>query len=111
MLVMGTGGTLVELAADRAVGLAPLDQQQARDLLRQTKLFRRLNGYRNLMPKTDITELAELGAKLSRLASDFEGILEACDVNPILVRRETGELRVVDALFIRLQGGSDAGMK
>ncbi|MCB2402276.1 acetate--CoA ligase family protein [Rhizobium ruizarguesonis] len=111
MLVMGTGGTLVELAADRAVGLVPVDQQQVSDLLRQTKLFRRLEGYRNLMPKTDVTKLAELGAKLSRLACDFEGILEACDVNPISVRRETGELRVVDALFIRLQDGSAAGMK
>jgi len=110
MLVMGTGGTLVELTADRAVRLAPVNQGQVSDLLRETKLFRRLDGYRNLMPKTDISDLADLGAKLSRLASDFEGILEACDLNPISVRRETGELRVVDALFIRSQGGSDAAI-
>ncbi|MFX7785050.1 acetate--CoA ligase family protein, partial [Acinetobacter baumannii] len=38
MVVVGAGGTLVELLADRAVGLAPFDEGLARDMLAQTRL-------------------------------------------------------------------------
>lgn len=101
MIVLGSGGTLVELMADRAVGLAPLDQEQAQAMLDRTKLARMLAGYRNLMPPTDTSALAALAVKLSQLASDLDGVLAACDLNPVLIRKGSGELRVVDALMVR----------
>ncbi|MGO4677428.1 acetate--CoA ligase family protein [Bosea sp. 2YAB26] len=101
MIVLGSGGTLVELLADRAVALAPLDHEQAGAMLRRTKLDRILGGYRNLMPQTDTSHLVDLAVKLSQLASDFEGLLAACDLNPVLIRKGSGEVRVVDALFVR----------
>lgn len=69
-------------------------------MLAQTKLARILGGYRNLMPETDIAPLADLVIGLSQLASDLDGILTACDLNPVLVRKGTGEVRIVDALCI-----------
>ncbi|WP_244546615.1 acetate--CoA ligase family protein [Bosea sp. OK403] len=100
MIVLGSGGTLVELMADRAAALAPLTHEQAGAMLRQTKLDRMLAGYRNLMPRTDTSQLIELAVKLSQLASDFDGVLAACDLNPVLIRKGSGDVRVVDALFV-----------
>ena len=69
-------------------------------MLAQTRLARILSGYRNLIPCTDAAPLVDLVVRLSRLASDLDGVLVACDLNPVLVRKGTGEVRVVDALFI-----------
>ncbi len=101
MVVVGSGGTLVELLADRAVGLAPFDRAQADAMLGRTRLARILGGYRNLMPKTDTAQLAEVAVKLSQLAADFDGLLAECDINPVLVKKGSGEVRIVDALFVR----------
>lgn len=101
MIVLGSGGTLVELVADRAVALAPLNHEQAGAMLGRTKLDRILGGYRNLMPQTDTSNLVDLAVRLSQLASDFEGLLAACDLNPVLIRKGSGEVRAVDALFVR----------
>ena len=34
---------------------------------------------------------------LTQLASDLDGIMVACDINPVLVRKGSGEVRIVDA--------------
>jgi acyl-CoA synthetase (NDP forming) len=100
MLVLGSGGTLVELMVDRAVRLAPLDHAQAGEMLSRTRLDRLLAGYRNLMPRTDTAPLIDVAVRLAQLASDFDGVIAACDVNPVLVRKGSGEVRIVDALFV-----------
>jgi acyl-CoA synthetase (NDP forming) len=105
LVVLGSGGTLVEIMADRAVKLAPLSRDEAAGMLDRTKLAKVLDGYRNLMPKTDKSHLVELAVNLSRLASDLDGVLLACDLNPVVVRKGTGEVRVVDALCITGQSG------
>ncbi|MCC6305851.1 MAG: acetate--CoA ligase family protein [Rhodobacteraceae bacterium] len=100
LVVVGSGGTLVELLGDRAVGLAPFDAARARQMLETTRLARRLGGYRNLMPATDPGPLAGVAARLSELASDLDGVMLACDLNPVLVRKGAGEVRIVDALCL-----------
>jgi acyl-CoA synthetase (NDP forming) len=100
LVVLGSGGTLVEIMADRAVKLAPLSKDEAGAMLDRTKLAKILDGYRNLIPKTDKLHLIELAVNLSRLASDLDGIMLACDLNPVVVRKGTGEVRIVDALCI-----------
>ena len=99
-MVVGTGGTMVELVNDRSVDLAPVSQEHATAMLRQTRLGKLLDGYRNLMPKTDLAQLATLLKNLSDLAMDLGDIIVACDLNPVLVKKSTGEIRVVDALMI-----------
>lgn len=100
MVVVGTGGTLVELVADRAVKLAPLSAEQALETISRTKLARVLDGYRNLNPVTDNSPLVDLVVRLSQMASDLHGVMLACDLNPVLIRKGSGDLRVVDALCI-----------
>lgn len=101
LMAVGTGGTLVELDADRALALAPLSVEDAERLIRETRLGRLLMGYRNLIPSTNLHPLASLVADLSRLATDLGETITACDLNPVMVEKESGTVRVVDALWIR----------
>jgi len=100
LVVVGSGGTLVEVMSDRSAKLAPLSPDDAERMLKATKLARLLDGYRNLMPRTSISQLVDLTVNLSRLASDLDGVIVACDLNPVVVRKGTGEVRIVDALCV-----------
>jgi acetate---CoA ligase (ADP-forming) len=100
LLTVGTGGTMVELQGDRCVDLCPLTSERAAEMIAATRLGAALSGYRNLIPNTDITPLARLTANLSELAADMSGHLAECDLNPVLVRKGSGEVRVVDALLV-----------
>ncbi|MBV9568483.1 MAG: acetate--CoA ligase family protein [Hyphomicrobiales bacterium] len=100
LVVVGTGGTLVELEADRAVGLSPLSRDEAKSMISRTRLGARLGGYRNLMAKSNLSELANLLSNLSRLALDLHEHLAECDLNPVLIREGSGEVTVVDTLLV-----------
>lgn len=106
LCMIGTGGVLVELESDRAVGLGPVTAAHAKSLIGRTRLGRRLVGYRAIMAPTSQAPLADLLVRLSRLAVDLSGSIEACDLNPVLIRPGTGEARVADVLMI----GGDARM-
>ena len=47
-----------------------------------------------------MTALAGLVSNLSELAADFCDLVPECDLNPVLIRKGSGEVRVVDALFV-----------
>jgi len=100
LAIVGSGGVLVELEADKALSLSPLTAAEAGRMIASTRLGKRLDGYRNLMPRTDTGPLAALVANLSELAADFAGLVPECDLNPVLIRKGLGDCRVVDALFI-----------
>lgn len=100
LMVVGTGGVLVELEADKALALAPVTPDEAGGLLAATRLGKLLGGYRNLIPVTDTSPLAALVANLSALAGDFCDLLPECDLNPVLIAKGSGSVRVVDALFV-----------
>jgi len=100
LVVVGTGGTLVELQADRAVRLAPIEIDDAAGMIEATRLGKLLGGYRNLMPETDTSKLADLVVRTSTLASDLGDLVIVCDLNPVLVRKESGAVCLVDALML-----------
>jgi acetyltransferase len=100
LMVVGTGGTLVELQSDRSLGLSPVSAAEAIAMIDSTRIGAVLAGYRNLIPKTDTTMLARLVCHLSELAADMCDVLAECDLNPVLIRKGSGDVRVVDALFV-----------
>jgi acyl-CoA synthetase (NDP forming) len=100
LIVVGTGGTMVELQADRAVRLAPIEIDDAAGMIEATRLGKLLAGYRNLMPKTDTSKLADLVVRTSRLAADLGDLVTVCDLNPVLVRKGSGAVCLVDALML-----------
>ena len=100
LMTVGTGGTMVELNADRAVRLAPVSPAEATAMILETRLGKLLGGYRNLIPRTDLGPLARLLANLSELACDLSQRIVECDLNPVLVRKGSGNATVVDCLMI-----------
>ncbi len=100
LIIVGTGGTMVELQNDRTVSLSPVTAEEASGMIGGTRLGALLGGYRNLIAKTDFAKLSGLVANLSELAADMGGVLAECDLNPVLIRKGSGEVRIVDALFV-----------
>jgi acetyltransferase len=82
LLMFGTGGTAVEVVRDAAHALPPLDLNLAQDLMRQTRVWRLLQGYRD-RPPADIAGLAEALVRLSYLVARHPEIREV-DINPLL---------------------------
>ena len=73
-------------------------------MIGSTRLGQYLDGYRNLIARTDSGGLTKLVAALSRMAVDLCGAIGECDINPVLVRKGSGEVRVVDALLVARGG-------
>ncbi|HXU79447.1 MAG TPA: bifunctional acetate--CoA ligase family protein/GNAT family N-acetyltransferase, partial [Methylomirabilota bacterium] len=86
VLLFGTGGQLVEVFKDRALGLPPLNATLARRMVEQTKIFTALKGVRGRAP-VDLAALDELLVRFSRLVVEQKWIAEI-DINPLLVSAE-----------------------
>jgi acetyltransferase len=82
VVLFGEGGTAVELRKDGAVGLPPLNERLARDLIDQTQVGRLLAGYRG-RPAVDQHALVSAMLKVSQMACDLPE-LEELDINPLL---------------------------
>ena len=83
LLVVGAGGVLVELLADRAVALPPVSAPQARRMLGTLRAARLLAGVRG-QPPADLDAVAAAITGLSQLAAELGGVLEALDINPLI---------------------------
>ena len=81
-IVFGQGGTAVELIADRALALPPLNARLARELVARTRVHRLLLGYRDC-PPVDLPALDRALVSLSQLAADIPELVEL-DINPLL---------------------------
>lgn len=82
VLLFGTGGTLVEVFKDRALGLPPLNTTLARRMMEQTKIFEALQGVRG-RKAVDIEALERLMVRFSQLVVEQPRIKEI-DINPLL---------------------------
>jgi acetate---CoA ligase (ADP-forming) len=83
LIVVAAGGVLVELLADHAVALPPVDQAKALQLLTRLKAGRLLDGVRGA-PAADRDAVAAAIAALSTLAVELGDHLDALDINPLI---------------------------
>jgi acyl-CoA synthetase (NDP forming) len=97
LIVVGAGGVLVELLADRAVALPPVDAATAARLIGSVRAGRLLAGVRGA-PPADLAAVTGAVAGLSALAAELGDRIEALDVNP-LICGPSGAV-AVDALLI-----------
>jgi acetyltransferase len=81
-LLFGAGGTAVEVIKDTAHALPPLDLKLARDVMRQTRIHRLIEGYRN-RPAADLDAIAEVLVRVSHMVANHPEIREL-DINPLL---------------------------
>ncbi len=86
LLMVGAGGTGVEVIADKAIDLAPIDDAQAHALIARTRIAKLLAGYRN-QPAADIDGVAGVLGALSMMCVALPDILEL-DINPLRVDAE-----------------------
>lgn len=96
VVVFGVGGGMVELIRDRAVGLPPLNEIIARDMLRRSRVAGLLQAYDD-KPAVDETVLMRILLQLSEMVCKLPHIKEL-DINPLVID-DTGAL-VLDAHFI-----------
>ena len=82
VLLFGSGGQLVEVYKDRAIGLPPLNTTLARLLMERTKIYTALRGVRGRKP-VDLAELQRLLVRFSYLVMEQKWIKEI-DINPLM---------------------------
>jgi acetyltransferase len=82
VLLFGQGGTAVEVVADRAVALPPLNAALARALIDRTRVARLLQGWRDV-PAADIGAVVDTLMAVSQLLATEPRIAEI-DINPLL---------------------------
>ncbi|HEY1494313.1 MAG TPA: bifunctional acetate--CoA ligase family protein/GNAT family N-acetyltransferase, partial [Candidatus Solibacter sp.] len=82
VLLFGTGGQLVEVFKDRALGLPPLNSTLARRMMEQTRIYTALKGVRGRKP-VDLKALEVLMVRFSALVAEQRWIKEI-DINPLL---------------------------
>ena len=82
LILFGHGGTAVEIFADKALALPPLNMHLAQELMARTRIWKLLGGYRD-RPAANLEEIALTLIKVSQLAIDHPEISEL-DINPLL---------------------------
>jgi acetate---CoA ligase (ADP-forming) len=83
LIVVGAGGVLVELLADRAVALPPVDERTARQMLAGLRVARLLAGVRGA-PPADLAAVVRAIVSVSAVATELGSQLAALDVNPLI---------------------------
>jgi acyl-CoA synthetase (NDP forming) len=95
LVLVGMGGTAVELMGDYATCRVPVTAVDAREMLLRLRSAPLLTGYRGSVP-VDIDSLIDLIMRCGRLAEDLTELSEA-DLNPVIAGPQ-GAI-VVDARF------------
>ncbi|GAA0336458.1 bifunctional acetate--CoA ligase family protein/GNAT family N-acetyltransferase [Sphingomonas oligophenolica] len=101
VIAFGAGGKAVEIVNDRALGLPPLDDALAGEMIAATRIAHILGGYRDVPPANQ-AEIVKVLNALSAIAVDFPEIAEL-DINPLLA-----DSRGVIALDARIRIADDA---
>jgi acetyltransferase len=96
VVVFGMGGVAVEVFNDIAIGLPPLNMALAKNLMKQTKIYTLLKGYRN-QAGVNIRELQFFLYKFSYLLADLPQVKEI-DINPIAA--DIDGMVIVDAKIV-----------
>jgi len=99
IMMLGFGGTAVELYGDVVYAPAPLDPAEATRLLLSLRSSPLLTGFRGAAP-VDLGPLADLVAALSRAALTLAGQVAEFELNPVILHADGSGLTVADALLL-----------
>jgi succinyl-CoA synthetase beta subunit len=83
MILLGMGGTGVEIYRDVALRMAPLSDADVKKMLSELKARRLLEGYRGAEP-VDMGRLVFTVKAFSSLVMDLQDKIESVDANPLL---------------------------
>jgi succinyl-CoA synthetase beta subunit len=97
VVVVGIGGTSVEVYKDVSIRMAPVSLDNAIDAIESIKGRKLLEGYRGREP-VNMEKLAQLIVAFSQMAFAMRDEVESIDLNPVLCTRE--EAIIADARFM-----------
>lgn len=86
VVLFGQGGVAVEVLADRIVGLPPLNQVLAKEMIGRTRVSQMLKAFRD-REAVDEDALAQALERLSLLAIELPEVVEL-DINPLLADQD-----------------------
>jgi acetyltransferase len=81
VLLFGQGGTAVEVIADRALALPPINSLLAHDMIGRTRVARLLAGYRD-RPAANVEAIVDVLMSVQDIAVDLPQVVEI-DINPL----------------------------
>lgn len=87
VVMIGEGGTLLELRKDIATLLAPFSTEDAETALRGLRIGKLFDGYRG-KPALDIKALASAAVALGNFAVSAGSTLKSVDINPVMVMED-----------------------
>ena len=94
LVMFGLGGIYVETFKDVVFRVPPITDLEAREMIRQIRGSRLLEGVRG-EPAVDLEKLAEILERFSQLVEDFPQLAEM-DINPLMAFPEAENFRAVD---------------
>lgn len=97
VVLVGSGGILVEVVGDSALHVGAPTEQEALSMLKRLRAFKLLQGARGL-PPGDIDAAVQAIVSLGALAVHGDAIAEL-DINPLIVLPQGQGARAVDALI------------
>lgn len=83
VILLGMGGTAVEIYKDTTLRMAPLKEVDVESMLKGLKAHELLKGYRGSQP-VNLKELVRTLMAFSSLVMDLEGYFESIDLNPVM---------------------------
>jgi len=101
MLMIGIGGTLVELLKDTALLPANAGPRAIRRAIQALRLFPLLDGYRG-KPRANLDALVDAARRFGQLAVQLGARLPECEANPVMIAGDS--LVVADARAVWLPG-------
>lgn len=97
VVMVGEGGTLLELRKDIATLLAPFTLDEAKTALRKLRIGKLFDGYRG-DPALDLEALASAAVALGNFAASCGNSLKSVDINPVMVMGRGDGVIAVDAV-------------
>ena len=99
-LMVGLGGIFVEVLKDVSIRLLPVDEREAREMLKELRGYKVLEGVRGQAPR-DIDALVKAMVGLSDIFAAHRNHLSDMEINPIMVRAQGGGVAAVDVRLVR----------
>ena len=99
-LMVGLGGIFVEVLKDVAIRLLPVDEREAREMLKELRGYKVLEGVRGQGPR-DVDALVKAMVGLSDIFAAHRNHLSDMEINPIMVRAQGRGVAAVDVRLVR----------
>lgn len=109
VVMLGLGGTQVEILQDIVLRLAPIGMDQAHEMIQELRSIELLQGFRG-KPKADIDALARALVQLSSLVAGGDEVVESLEINPLMVYPEGLGVMALDAVLLTRDEDSKASV-